>query len=509
MIEEERWQMHGLDSKDPACLHTVEEVENYIEEVGFLPFFRNEIKGFSVEEHTASTAWWTGDPATDPWEWRGMLASRGRLIYGKFFNRAAGFISKKWFPAFANYRRDGYDFDAAWDDELASRKAKKIMDLFADDRMDREILSPDLKEFAGYGKNGEKNFDGEITNLQMQTYLCIHDFKRRKSKAGKEYGWGVAQYCTPEHLFGYEHVSSLYNEDPAESALRILRHALEIYPRICPGSQKSPAIIPDVDLWSFLKILGIRIKSTGFEPDRGANHISNRVASQTSSSVTSQTSSLGAGAACNIKASFIADFNDTEAQAPRKPKKEIPYPDNLIRALKIEGLKAETMTDDQKAGLEVAIGQLRDKQQRTINMKFRDHMTNEQIGKALRRSPGTIGTYRTKAIGKLKWPDISAWYLEGYDAAIETYLQRRGLKKGVDYPAKTIRDDNPKVSGRDFCLRLGISFKQFDALMTAGIRTVFDLILVMQDEDWYRPLRGIGPKGAAEIEKKLDERYFM
>ena len=30
-----------------------------------------------------------------------------------------------------NYRRDGYDFDALWDDEKASRRQKKIMDLFA------------------------------------------------------------------------------------------------------------------------------------------------------------------------------------------------------------------------------------------------------------------------------------------------------------------------------------------------------------------------------------------
>ena len=35
----------------------------------------------------------------------------------------------------------------------------------------------------------------------MQTYLCVSDFIRLKDKNGRPYGWAVAQYTTPEHLF--------------------------------------------------------------------------------------------------------------------------------------------------------------------------------------------------------------------------------------------------------------------------------------------------------------------
>ena len=35
-----------------------------------------------------------------------------------------------------------------------------------------------------FGKNGEKNYPGIITGLQMQTYLVITDFHRRVSKKG-------------------------------------------------------------------------------------------------------------------------------------------------------------------------------------------------------------------------------------------------------------------------------------------------------------------------------------
>ncbi|HBX75975.1 MAG TPA: hypothetical protein DEG55_07615 [Acidaminococcaceae bacterium] len=47
----------------------------------------------------------------------------------------------------------------------------------------------------------------------------------------------------------------------------------------------------------------------------------------------------------------------------------------------IDGLSAESMSDDQLAGLAVALGQLRDKQQKVLRMKYEQHMKNEEIGR--------------------------------------------------------------------------------------------------------------------------------
>ncbi len=114
------WIMHGLPASDPNCIRSPQQLEDYIDEVGFLPLFKNEIPGFSVEEHTQPGYWWSGDRERDPWEWRGIVAAGDRAAYGKFFNKKAGFISKAWLPYFINCRRDGYDFDARWEDEKAS-----------------------------------------------------------------------------------------------------------------------------------------------------------------------------------------------------------------------------------------------------------------------------------------------------------------------------------------------------------------------------------------------------
>lgn len=222
------WIMKGLDWNDPLRIRTPEELINYINQVGFLPLFANEVPGFSAEEHVSPLYWWSGDPEQDPWTWRELIARSGEVAYGKFFHKKAGFISKAWFPVFANYRRNGYDFDALYEDGLASRRSKKIMDLFEGNE---EFYSADLKAKAGFGKGGEKNFDGVATDLQMQTYLLVKDFRLRRRKSdGQEYGWPISVYTTPEQLWDYDYVTSGYGEDPKVSWLRMLERVQEEYP---------------------------------------------------------------------------------------------------------------------------------------------------------------------------------------------------------------------------------------------------------------------------------------
>lgn len=226
------WIMHGVSEDDPKCIHTAEEAVTYIKEVGFLPLFKNDIPGFSIEERTVPEYWWSGDTRRDPWEWRKTIARSGQVAYGKFFDRKAGFISREWFPYFANFRRDGYDFDALWDDEKASMRQKKIMDLFAEGNEDAELYSFEVKQNAGFGKDGEKNFEGTVTDLEMKMYLCMRDFRQRKNKKGEDYGWAIAVYSTPEHLWGYDYVTSAYQEEPAESWNRIVERMKAVYPDV-------------------------------------------------------------------------------------------------------------------------------------------------------------------------------------------------------------------------------------------------------------------------------------
>ena len=149
------------------------------------------------------------------------------MAYGKFFGRKAGFVSREWFPHFANWRRDGYDFDSRWDEGLARIRLKRVMDLFTDGA---ELYSFELKRLAGFGKEGERNFEGTVTDLQMYTYLLIRDFRQRINKKGLPYGWPISVYSTPEALWGYEHISSAYSTGPEQSRELIFRQVRKNFP---------------------------------------------------------------------------------------------------------------------------------------------------------------------------------------------------------------------------------------------------------------------------------------
>ena len=206
-------------------LRSPEDVRETVQRLGFLPFFRNEIPGFSIEEHTPPALWFTEIPG--PWEWKGELARDRDLIYGKFFRGRAGFLRRDWFAVFANDRRDGYDFDARFDDGLASLRDKSLYDVAAERG---SLSSKELKVLAGYGKGGEKGFDGRVTRLQMQTYLLISDFVYALDRYGREYGWGIACYATPEHRFGEDWLAEAYREDPARSKERVYAHLQGLFP---------------------------------------------------------------------------------------------------------------------------------------------------------------------------------------------------------------------------------------------------------------------------------------
>lgn len=231
------WYMRGVELDDPHRIKTHKQLVDRVKEVGFLPLFSNEVEGFSAEEQVYPRHWWTDDPRQDPWKWREIIAAEREVAYGKFFGNRAGFISLEWLPFFANFRRDGYDFDSRWEEGLANRREKLIMDKLSDHDPDGDviwktdqILSCDLKKLCGFGKGGEKNFSGITTGLMMQTYLVIVDFHRRVSKKGAEYGMPVTVLLPPEAVWGYDLVTSAYNEPPVTSWEKLILRVKEFFP---------------------------------------------------------------------------------------------------------------------------------------------------------------------------------------------------------------------------------------------------------------------------------------
>lgn len=214
---------------DDFTIGSEQELIDAIEKLGFVPFFANEIPGFSLEEHIAKGCWYSdADGGFWPaWEWKGPVIRTMGCAYGKFFRNKVMYVSPEWFPEFANMRRDGYDFDARYEDGLASFYDREFFEL-----LDRcaPVMSKELKRVGNYGKNGKKGFDTMITRLQKQCYVIISDFRYARDRFGQEYGWGIAEYSTPEKFLGRKFTDAVYVHAPEESMKRICEHLQKVLP---------------------------------------------------------------------------------------------------------------------------------------------------------------------------------------------------------------------------------------------------------------------------------------
>lgn len=200
-----------------------------VEEFGFLPFFRNSIPGFSLEEHVDPAIWFTDREG--PWEWKGPLIRENGVVYGKFWEKKALFITLDCYRELANFRRDGYDFDALCDDGKAYYRDTELYRLIEEAP---GSLTTELKARGGYGKNGKKGFETLSCRLQMQGYVVTGDFSYAVDRRGREYGWGIARLTTPEALYGRDFTDRVYEKSPRESFEVLHARLRALFPGLPP-----------------------------------------------------------------------------------------------------------------------------------------------------------------------------------------------------------------------------------------------------------------------------------
>lgn len=215
-------------------LESSTDVEERCLELGFLPFFRCGIPGFSIEEMIAREYWFTDEEGA--WEWKGPIIREGHCAYGKFFNRKAGFVSRAWLPDWINYRRSRplapNEDTAALDDVvmqvILAEGSATIQELrhllgFARGRKRRTAPAAGSEE---YPEEEKIALDPILTRLQMEARLVIADFEYAVDRHGNPYGWGMARYAAPETLYGPLPAEGT----PAESFERIRDHFRRMFP---------------------------------------------------------------------------------------------------------------------------------------------------------------------------------------------------------------------------------------------------------------------------------------
>ncbi len=197
-----------------------EQLEELIKEWGFLPFFKNGIEGFSIEELTPPELLFGDDFENGPWQWKGPIIANWESAYGKFFQKKAGYVSLEWLPDFINWRRSLYPL------KKETADARHIHEVLV---ANESMLSKQLKVASGL-----KAFDTLIAKLQMGTHVSIADFEYLISKKGEPYGWGIARYCTPEAMYPdlFPIKERVGGRTPKQSRERIIKHLQTILPDV-------------------------------------------------------------------------------------------------------------------------------------------------------------------------------------------------------------------------------------------------------------------------------------
>ena len=199
-----------------------------IKTCGIIPFFENPVTGFSIEEMTPPSSWFT-DEDLGPWDWKVDVVQSGEIVYGKFLcGGKAAFATPEWYAHLRNWRLSQEKYKPTTE----GRKVLKLIE------KEGSCVSRQVRELLNVKKSKS---DSVLANLMNGTRLIIGDIQRVYKGPNLEYkGWQTASYCTPESLFerpaedfGPWHIggSTLKCDCSPEESYSILRnHIMGLFP---------------------------------------------------------------------------------------------------------------------------------------------------------------------------------------------------------------------------------------------------------------------------------------
>lgn len=211
-----------------------------VRELGIVPFFRNPVVGWSIEEMTAPGCWWDTEGVLGPWDWKIEVVHDG-LAYGKLFGDRAAFATEEWYRELMNYRRSLPKYRIALGERpraKATTKHEKLMRILApialeaiqqagalESKQIRHIMSEKITpaQIRGLGASYKKLLtpsvkksvsDTVLTFLQMGTWSLVGDIQRVHRGPNLVYsGWQTSTSTTPEEFWDRQHAPSKPEED--------------------------------------------------------------------------------------------------------------------------------------------------------------------------------------------------------------------------------------------------------------------------------------------------------
>jgi hypothetical protein len=171
--------------------------------------------------------WHTGEPETDPWEWRmRVLEERDDIAYAKLFFRTSGYITRDWYPYFLSIRRQGELFEEAYENGTMSQVSKRIYHIISENG---PTALHELKAMGDFKKEDNASFEKAMIELQMRMFITMCGRAQKINKYGEGYGWNSTVFTTVEDF--WEHRGIIITDvDAGQSYEKIKEQVLKLNP---------------------------------------------------------------------------------------------------------------------------------------------------------------------------------------------------------------------------------------------------------------------------------------
>jgi hypothetical protein len=163
-----------------------------LDELGFLPLSPL-LPGLpSLSSETEDNRWHTGDPETDPWQWKDRAAEEKRAAYGCLLGGHKGFVSARLYALFYAACHPRTSMPERWAAGVVSQRTWQLWQLF-EKRI--SLNTADVRRLMGVtAKQGASQVDRSLIELQSEFYITIAGSRRKVAKDGRPYGWPASVF---------------------------------------------------------------------------------------------------------------------------------------------------------------------------------------------------------------------------------------------------------------------------------------------------------------------------
>lgn len=176
-----------------------------------------------------------------------------------------------------------------------------------------------------------------------------------------------------------------------------------------------------------------------------------------------------------------------------------PYPENLILTLMLGKLASFEVTNDIKAGLDYALGELTDIERETLKFRFQDNLTYKQIGEIRGRSKNVACGSENNAMRKLRHSSRLGYILYGKEG-----FEAMGCVFHLPWEAPPPKKEGPEPRVLLIPLEdLDLSIHSFNMLKRAGCEIVLDIVNMTQQQ--IMDIKNFPTKNCTEVAKKLKD----